>query len=591
MATSVGSIKVDASLDDAKFSKGLQSMESEASKSSSKLGGVFKKLGSNIGSAVATGLKAATTAVVGLGSAVGAMAVKNTADFEQLAGGMQKIFDEVDYSKIEADAQKAYATMNISANEYMQNLSGVGAIFAQTMGDQTGYDTAVKGMQAIADYSSGTGRSVDELMEKYQMISRSSASYLSIADQFAGILPQTTSDFLKQAKQAGLLSDQYTELTQVPVAEYQKALTGLLEQGVENMGLMGNTAMETEKTVSGSLAGMKSAFENWTVALGSGEGLDEATATLMQTIEAFASNIMPVIGNILTAAIPTLTQTILPQLLNMLTQMLPQLVQGITMVVTQIATALPTILTTLVNAILDPSVVEQLINAALELFMNLLLAIPDVAVALVDALPTIIDALTKPETLARIFDAAVQFFMEIVKALPQILGSLISAFGNLVSNLWSGIVGLFTDIGTKIGDTVSGAIKGVVNGALSLLEGFLNTPIDLINGALDLINKLPGVNVGQIGRISLPRMATGGYVDGYGTSTSDSNMAMLSRGEYVVRADTVRKFGVDFMDALNAGQLPSGSKAGTMITNNYYQFDQQANNRWMYEQLRTGAAA
>ena len=41
MATSVGSIKVDASLDDAKFSKGLQSMDFEASQSSSKLVGVF----------------------------------------------------------------------------------------------------------------------------------------------------------------------------------------------------------------------------------------------------------------------------------------------------------------------------------------------------------------------------------------------------------------------------------------------------------------------------------------------------------------------------------------------------------------------
>ena len=590
MATSVGSIKVDASLDDAKFSKGLASMEGEANKSSSKLGGVFKKLGSNIGSAMVSGLKVATTAVAGLSTAVGAMAVKNTADFEQLAGGMQKIFDEVDYSKIATDAQNAYATMNISANEYMQNLSGVGAIFAQTMGDQTGYDTAVKGMQAIADYSSGTGRSVDELMEKYQMISRSSASYLSIADQFAGILPQTTSDFLKQAQQAGLLSDQYTELTQVPVAEYQQALTGLLEQGVADMGLMGNTAMETEKTVSGSLAGMKSAFENWTVALGSGEGLDEATDTLMQTISAFASNIMPVIGNILTSAIPTLTQTILPQLLTMLTTMLPQLVQGISLVVTQLASALPNILSTLIQAILDPSVIKNIINAFRELLLNIILVIPDIAVALVDALPALIEALLDPSVVQRLFEASVQLFMKIVEAVPRILGSLVSVFGTLVSQLWSTIAYLFTDIGAKIGDTVSGAIKGVINGALSLLEGFLNTPIDLINGALDLINALPGVNIGKIGRLKLPRMATGGYVDGYGTSTSDSNMTLLSRGEYVVRADTVRKFGVGFMDALNDGRLPQ-TGASTNVQNYYYQFDQQANNRWMYQQVKTGAAA
>ena len=67
-------------------------------------------------------------------------------------------------------------------------------------------------------------------------------------------------------------------------------------------------------------------------------------------------------------------------------------------------------------------------------------------------------------------------------------------------------------------------------------------------------------------------------------------MAMLSRGEYVVRADTVRKFGVGFMDALNEGRLTQ-TGASTNIENYYYQFDQQANNRWMYQQVKTGAAA
>ena len=590
MASSVGTIKVDATLDSGKFTSGVKSMEKSADSLKSKVASGFKSVGSKIGNALAEGVKVGTTAIAGLTAAVGAMTVKNTADFEQLSGGMQKIFDEVDYSKIQQDAQNAYANMNISANEYMQNLSGVGAIFAQTMGDQAGYDTAVKGMQAIADYSSGTGRSVDELMEKYQMISRSSASYLSIADQFAGILPQTTSDFLKQAQQAGLLSDKYTELTQVPVAEYQQALTGLLEQGVDKMGLMGNTAMETEKTVSGSFAGMKSAFENWTVALGSGEGLDEATSTLMQTIQAFASNIMPVIGNIITTGLPVITQQILPQLLQQLTNMIPSLVQGLSQIIIALANALPQALVTLVQVLTSPDVLNALLEAGIQMFMKLVDALPQIFEALVGAMPTILAALTDERTLKAVIEAAVVMFMEIVKAVPQILSNLIDAFGNLVKNLAGSVGDLFADLGGTIGDSVVGAIIGIVNSILGAIENFMNTPINIINGALDLINKLPGVNVGKIGTIKLPRFASGGYVDGYGTATSDSNPALLSRGEYVVRADTVKALGVDFMDALNDGRLPQ-TGASTNVQNYYYQFDQRANNRWMYQQIKTGAAA
>ncbi|MFO0497137.1 MAG: phage tail protein [Betaproteobacteria bacterium] len=47
--------------------------------------------------------------------------------------------------------------------------------------------------------------------------------------------------------------------------------------------------------------------------------------------------------------------------------------------------------------------------------------------------------------------------------------------------------------------------------------------------------------------------ATGGLVSGPGTSTSDSIPARLSAGEYVLRADAVRRLGVDFLHALNGG--------------------------------------
>ena len=182
--------------------------------------------------------------------------------FEQLAGGAEKIFDEIDQSKILNDANGAWRTLNMSANEYLAAINQTGAMFAQTMGDEKGYETAKQGMQAISDYASGTGRDINELNDKFGAITRSTSSYQSIADQFAGILPGTNKDFLEQAQAAGLLSDKYKKLTDVPVAEYQQAVSGMLEKGVADLGLAGNTAKESLGTITGSIAATKSAWQN-----------------------------------------------------------------------------------------------------------------------------------------------------------------------------------------------------------------------------------------------------------------------------------------------------------------------------------------
>lgn len=55
----------------------------------------------------------------------------------------------------------------------------------------------------------------------------------------------------------------------------------------------------------------------------------------------------------------------------------------------------------------------------------------------------------------------------------------------------------------------------------------------------------------------------GGPVRGPGTSTSDSILTRLSNNEYVVKAASVARYGVAFMDALNEGRLALGSSGGS----------------------------
>lgn len=95
----------------------------------------------------------------------------------------------------------------------------------------------------------------------------------------------------------------------------------------------------------------------------------------------------------------------------------------------------------------------------------------------------------------------------------------------MVKNFLSGLVGSIRTIASKIGQAlwngiksgagaVTGVVKSVINGYIDGLQTGLNIIIDGINKAIDLANKLPGVNIGKVGHVSIPHMATGGIVNG-----------------------------------------------------------------------------
>lgn len=58
------------------------------------------------------------------------------------------------------------------------------------------------------------------------------------------------------------------------------------------------------------------------------------------------------------------------------------------------------------------------------------------------------------------------------------------------------------------------------------------------------------------------KKAAGGYIAGPGTATSDSIPALLSNGEYVIKAAAVSQYGRGFFDQLNARRFASGGYVG-----------------------------
>ena len=88
------------------------------------------------------------------------------------------------------------------------------------------------------------------------------------------------------------------------------------------------------------------------------------------------------------------------------------------------------------------------------------------------------------------------------------------------SNLWQGIKDVFSDIGEwfsnigkKIGDAVSGAVKSAVNWILDKAIGIINGFIKGINFAIGIINKIPGVEISKLSLLEVPKLAQGGIVD------------------------------------------------------------------------------
>ena len=88
-----------------------------------------------------------------------------------------------------------------------------------------------------------------------------------------------------------------------------------------------------------------------------------------------------------------------------------------------------------------------------------------------------------------------------------------SSIGGFFSGVWSTVKNIFVNAGQMVGSAVGGAFKSAVNAVLGTIENVVNGFVGMINGVIGMINKIPGVSLGSIGYVSLPRLARGGIVD------------------------------------------------------------------------------
>ncbi len=159
------------------------------------------------------------------------------------------------------------------------------------------------------------------------------------------------------------------------------------------------------------------------------------------------------------------------------------------------------------------------------------------------------------ETVKTAFAAALQFvqgiwggvvawFGSVWNGIVSVFSSVADWFGNIFTNAWNAvmnvfanigeffgsvwntIVSIFSSVGTAIGDAIGGSVRGVVNSILGFAEDTINGFIGAINIAVDTINDIPGVTIGRLSYLDIPRLASGGIAN----ATSGGQLVTVAEG-------------------------------------------------------------
>lgn len=649
--------------EDGKLKKATSSAKEsidEVKKSSDQADDSLKKTGdsgSTSGDKISKGFKVGAAAIVAVGAASAAAvgklakdAVAAYADYEQLSGGVAKLFAK-DGATVMEYANDAYKTAGLSANQYMESVTGFSASLISGVGGDTAKAAQLANV-AISDMSDNAntyGTDMDSIQRTYQGFAKSQFGMLdNLKLGYGG----SASEMARLINDSGVLGDTMVDAASVSTVSMDKIIEAI-HQTQTTMGIAGTTAKEAASTISGSLASTKAAWTNTLAMLATGDNasIEKALNGLLESAGNFVANISKILPAVLSGVtglitglikeIPGIMELILPALitgvvdvidglvdaipdiLKVLTKIIPDLVDGLVKVFLSLVDALPEIIdgfiqlfNALAVALLDPKVITQVVQAllkaalslidvfvksiknptalnavlqgAITLFMEIVKALPDIIIALVKALPDLIKSLvsflTKPDNLQMIIEAMLTLGKELVKAIPEIIMAILTALGDLIPGIknlfsgagdkikevWNSIVDWFKGLPDKLLKALSGigdGIKNIFDGAVDgIKEGFksgLNWVIKQINKLVKAANKVIGWIPGVDMKIpEVPELASGGYVNyagggsirGAGSGTSDSIPAMVSNGEFVLKASAVRRLGLDNVTAMNEGK-------------------------------------
>lgn len=218
--------------------------------------------------------------------------IKAYADREQLLGGVKTLFDDAS-DMVEAYAAQAYKNQGMSANAYMETVTGFSASLLQSLGGDTEKAAQIADMAItdMADNANKMGTSMESIQYAYQGFAKQNYTMLdNLKLGYGG----TRSEMERLLKDAEKLTGVHYDISNL--SDVYEAIHAIQTE----MGITGTTAQEAAGTISGAWNSAKAAFDNWLVALSDPNGdVETATNNLMDSIGTVIELAAPRIGDAL----------------------------------------------------------------------------------------------------------------------------------------------------------------------------------------------------------------------------------------------------------------------------------------------------
>lgn len=305
-----------AGLKEAKMS--IQSLKNQTGSSLDKVSNSLSVIGSEamkLGSALSIGL------TVPVASALGGI-IKSYADLEQSLGGVETLFKdngtsaiglakkynitaqeaqnlydtmEAKGANVIANANKAFKTAGVSANDYMQQVTSFSATLLQGLGGDTekAAQYADKALVQMADNANKMGTNMSDIQNAYQGFAKDNYTMLdNLKLGYGG----TAGEMARLVNESGVLNGAFTATAEnvkdIPFHTLIEAI-GITQ---DKLGITGTTAKEASETVAGSFQAMKASFENLVAGLGNGEAdIEGLMEDLKDTVLTFKDNVSRVL--------------------------------------------------------------------------------------------------------------------------------------------------------------------------------------------------------------------------------------------------------------------------------------------------------
>lgn len=454
------------------------SVQDEASENVETLSGKFKN---GLATAAKVGAAAVGAAATGI-AVLTKNALNNYAEYEQLVGGAKLMFGEA-YDYIADKAKNAYSTVQMSQNDYLQQVNGFATGLKTALGgnERAAAELADRIINAEADVVAATGNSQEAVQNAFNGIMKS--NYTMLDNLQIGITP-TKEGFQEVIDKVNDWNDANGRATAYQIENLADCQSALVDY-IEMVGMQGYASREAADTIQGSVASMKGAWSNLLTGIADDNAdFMELTGNFVDSVVAVGKNIIPRISVILggiSQLVSSASTTIIPMVITTITDNLPMLLQAAVTLVGALGQGIIDNLSAITQAAID--ILFFLANGLIE---NL----PTLIDGIVQVTLTIVQMLTSPDFLTQLIETAILLIMTLAQGLIDAIPQLIAAVPLIIGNLLAAIIVELPNIIQMGIDLLFALIDGIIQCIPELVAAVPTLIIAFINGIVNNLDKI-----------------------------------------------------------------------------------------------------